>query len=148
MSLRLIAIAATCAVLIGASVGGADAQSDGTRFTLSGVLVVEGGGRAWLQEPSLTRNEVVSVRLGEEIGPYRLTGIFDDRVELAGPSGKFSVRLAGALGPVTAASPEPSAPVPAPVAAAPAQEQREAVPGRISPQDFASFLQGFPRIQH
>lgn len=111
-------------------------------------MVVEGGGRAWLQEPSLTRNEIVSVRLGEEIGPYRLTGIFNDRVELAGPSGKFSVRLAGAVGPVTAASPESSAPVPAPVAAAPAPpDQREVSPGRISPQDFASFLQGFPRIQ-
>lgn len=100
------------AILIGAVIAGgvADAQSvapAGPRFMLSGVVVVEGGGRAWLQEPTLTKNQVVSVRPGESIGPYRLTKVLDDRVEMAGPGGAFVVLLAGASGPATVATPQP-----------------------------------------
>ena len=103
-------LAAAWLVLIVAGV--ADAQSAAPRFMLSGVVVVEGGGRAWLQEPSLTKNQIVALRPGESIGPYRLTKILDDRVELAGPQGTFVVLLAGAQGPATVAAP---APRPAPV---------------------------------
>ena len=92
--------------------GAATAQSVGPQFMLSGVVVVEGGGRAWLQEPVLTQNQVVSLRPGESIGPYRLTKILDDRVELVGPNGTFSVMLAGAQGPATAAAPQPPRPAP------------------------------------
>ena len=123
---RLMLIAAMWAALIGASAGSADAQS-AERFILTGVVFVEGGtGRAWLQEPTLTHNEIVSVRLGDSIGPYRLTKVLEDRVELEGPAGKLSVRLAGTPGPATAAAlatPAPPAPqlasapdVPAPAA--------------------------------
>ena len=97
--MRGILAAAICNIGLVIADGAADAQSvapSGPQFTLSGVVVVEGGGRAWLQEPVLTQNEIVAVRPGENIGPYRLTKILEDRVELAGPSGTFSVRLAGA----------------------------------------------------
>jgi hypothetical protein len=113
VSRRLVLVAAACAVLIGASVGSVGAQAP--QFVLSGVLVVEGGGRAWLQEPSLTQNQIVSVRVGDSVGPYVLTKVLDDRVEMKGPSGPFMVRLAG--GPGTASAPVPVAPpAPAPVA--------------------------------
>jgi len=113
----VLAAAGWLVLVVAASL--ADAQSvapAGPRFTLSGVVVVEGGGRAWLQEPLLTQNQIVAVRPGESIGPYRLTKILDDRVELAGPGGTFAVRLAGAPGPATVAAP---APRPAPAREAP-----------------------------
>lgn len=114
--MRGILAAATLIALVVAA-GAADAQAP--RFTLSGVVVVEGGGRAWLQEPVLTQNQIVAVRPGESIGPYRVTKILDDRVVLAGPSGTFSVLLAGAPGPATAASPPPPRPAPVREAAPP-----------------------------
>ena len=111
MSRRLILIAATWAALVGVMAGSADAQSE--RFILSGVVFVEGGGAglAWLQEPSLTQDQVVTLRQGDSIGPYRLTKILEDQVELEGPGGKFSVPLSGAS--ATAAKsqePHPQAP--------------------------------------
>jgi len=102
--MRGILAAATWILLVVAA-GVADAQSVAPRFVLSGVVVVEGGGRAWLQEPLLTKNQIVALRPGESIGPYRLTKILDDRVELAGPQGAFVVLLAGAQGPATVAAP-------------------------------------------
>ena len=107
-------LAAVMWIVLTGVAGVADAQSvapAGPRFTLSGVVVVEGGGRAWLQEPSLTKNQIVAVRPGESIGSYRLTKILDDRIELAGPDGTFVVLLAGAQGPATVAVPAPR-PVP------------------------------------
>jgi hypothetical protein len=105
-------ILAAAGLVLVVAAGVADAQSVTPRFILSGVVVVEGGGRAWLQEPSLTKNQIVALRPGESIGPYRLTKILDDRVELAGPQGAFVVLLAGVQGPATVAAP---APKPAPV---------------------------------
>ena len=120
---RLMLIAAMWAALISASAGSADAQS-AERFILTGVVFVEGGtGRAWLQEPTLTHNEVVSVRPGDSIGPYRLTKVLEDRVELEGPAGKFVVRLAGPAGAATVAAskePQPQPPTPGLGATAPA----------------------------
>jgi len=115
---RLIVIAMTWAALVTVTTSGADAQSPaGTRFTLTGVVFVEGGtGRAWLVEPSLTQNQVVSVRPGDNIGAYRLSRVLEDRVEMEGPSGKFVVLLAGtpaAATPVTQAPPR-QAPAPVP----------------------------------
>jgi hypothetical protein len=104
-------LAATTWLVLVVAAGAADAQH-GPQFTLSGVVVVEGGGRAWLQEPVLTQNQVVALRPGENIGPYRLTRILGDRVEMAGPNGTFAVMLAGVQGPATAAAPPPT---PAPV---------------------------------
>jgi hypothetical protein len=83
-------------------------------FVLSGVISVEGGGGlAWLQEPTLTNNQVRAVRRGDSIGAYRLTEIFEDRVELEGPAGKIFVPLYSAQaapGPQTAAAPAPTPP--------------------------------------
>jgi hypothetical protein len=139
-------IAATWAVLIGASAGSVDAQSGapaGTQFMLTGVVVVEGGGgRAWLQEPTLTHNEIVTVRPGDSIGPYRLTKVLQDRVELEGPAGKFFVRLSGAPGPATAAAgPPPPAPLQEP---APVTEREQTPPvdlgtARVTRFDFRDF---------
>ena len=108
MSRRMMAIAAMWAALVGADAGGVDAQS-GERFVLTGVVFVEGGaGRAWLLEPTLTQNQVVPLRPGDSLGPYRLTKVLEDRVELEGPAGTFSVRLTGPSGtPAVAANPEP-----------------------------------------
>ena len=108
--MRGILAAVICSIGLIIAAAAADAQSvapSGPQFTLSGVVVVEGGGRAWLQEPVLTQNETVAVRPGENIGPYRVTRILEDRVVLVGPSGTFSVLLAGAPGPATVAAPAP-----------------------------------------
>jgi hypothetical protein len=109
---RILAAAAWTVAVVATAAGVAYAQSP--RFTLSGVVVVEGGGRAWLQEPQLTNNQPVSVRPGETIGPYRLTKVLEDRVELEGPGGTIAVLLAGVQAPVTpvAAAPKPFQPAP------------------------------------
>ena len=148
MSRRLMLIAATWAALVGAGASLVDAQSMtpvGTQFMLTGVVFVEGGaGRAWLQEPTLTQNQVVSVRPGESIGPYRLKKILEDRVELEGPTGTFSVLLAGASGPATAAaSPSlvPQAPAPGSGAApqAPMAIVKQLPPGYSAPPPVTTF---------
>jgi len=96
-------IASTCVVLVGVAAASASAQAE--RFVLTGVVSVEGGGGvAWLQEPTITQDRVVTARVGESIGPYKLTKILEDQVELEGPQGKFSVPLAGGSAPATAST--------------------------------------------
>ena len=64
------------------------------RFVVSGVVLLEGNdGLAWLQEPTLTGNRAVALRPGQNVGPYRLTGVFEDRVELDGPNGKVRIPI-------------------------------------------------------
>jgi hypothetical protein len=64
----------------------------GESFVLSGLIIFEaGGGLAYLQEPSLTGDRSVALRVSESIGPYRLTRILEDRVVLEGPSGTVLV---------------------------------------------------------
>jgi len=112
VSRRAMFIATTWVAVVGAMAGGAHAQAE-ERFVLSGVVFVEGGrGVAWLQEPTLTKNQVVTVRPGDSIGPYRLTKILEDQVELEGPAGKFSVPLAGVPGTATAAASQGQLPAP------------------------------------
>jgi len=110
---KILTVVAWAVFVVAAASGAADAQVE-PRFTLTGVVVVEGGGRAWLQEPQFTQNQPVAMRPGETIGPYRLTKIFEDRVELVGPAGTISVLLAGVSGPaaVAAVPPRPTAPPP------------------------------------
>ena len=100
---RFLIVAAWAVAAFAGAAGAAGAQTP--NFTLSGLVVVDGGGRAWLQEPVLTQNQPVGLRPGESIGPYRLTKILDDRVELAGPSGTFTVLLAGVQGATAAVAP-------------------------------------------
>ena len=145
---RILTVVAWAVVVIAAAARVADAQTP--QFTLSGLVVVEGGGRAWLQEPVLTQNQPVALRPGESIGPYRLTNIFEDRVELAGPSGTISVLLAGIQGVTTAAPSAPPQPSPATVSAVADPSHRvlplgpplaELPPG--TPRvDFGSLLRG------
>jgi hypothetical protein len=105
---RLILIAATWAAVVGLVAGSAQAQSPtppGGQFVLVGVVVLEGGrGLAWVQEPNFTNNKVVTVRLGDSVGPYRVTKILTHQVELTGPGGPVSVPLAGSPGAVSVAS--------------------------------------------
>jgi hypothetical protein len=109
---RMLTVFACAVVVIAAAAGAVYAQQ--AQFTLTGLVFVEGGGRAWLQEPVLTQNQPVALRPGESIGPYRLTKIYDDRVELAGPGGAITVMLAGVQGPAVAmpVTPQPVAPLP------------------------------------
>src|SRR2546428_9412210 len=57
VSKRFRVIVATGMTLAAMSAANADAQfGPGTQFSLTGVVVVEGQSRVWLQEPSLTQN--------------------------------------------------------------------------------------------
>ena len=108
MKRRLVLIAATWAAVVGLVAGSAQAQSPtppGGQFLLVGVVMLEGGrGLAWMQEPNFTSNKVVTVRLGDSVGPYRVTKILTHQVELEGPGGTISVPLAGSPGTVSVAS--------------------------------------------
>lgn len=108
MRRRLVLIAATWAAVVGLVTGGANAQSEtppGGQFVLVGVVLLEGGrGLAWVQEPNFTGNKVVTVRLGDSVGPYRVTKILTHQVELTGPGGTISVPLAGSPSAVSVAS--------------------------------------------
>jgi hypothetical protein len=105
---RLILIAATWAAVVGLVAGSAHAQSPtppGGQFVLVGVVLLEGGrGLAFVQEPNFTNNKVVTVRLGDSVGPYRVTKILTHQVELTGPGGTVSIPLAGLPGAVSVAS--------------------------------------------
>jgi hypothetical protein len=152
---RILAIAAWAVLVVATATGGAHAQLGGPQFTLTGVVVVEGGGRAWLQEPQLTQNQTVALRPGETIGPYRLTKIFEDRVELVGPGGTFAVPLAGIAAPAPVAAAPPPRPSPPPAEPAPTTGPDRVVilpPGPpLAPLppgtprvDFGSLLRGGP----
>lgn len=108
MKRRLILIAATWAAVVGLVAGSAHAQSPtppGGQFVVVGVVLLEGGrGLAWVQEPKFTNNKVVTVRLGDSVGPYRVTKILSHQVELTGPGGTISVPLAGSPSAVSVAS--------------------------------------------
>lgn len=108
MRRRLILIAATWAAVVGLVAGSAHAQSPtpaGGQFVLIGVVMLEGErGLAFVQEPNFTNNKVVTVRLGDSVGPYRVTKILTHQVELTGPGGTISIPLAGLPGAVGVAS--------------------------------------------
>ncbi len=108
MRRRLILIAATWAAVVGLVAGSAQAQAPtppSGQFVLVGVVLLEEGrGLAWVQEPNFTNNKVVTVRLGDSVGPYRVTKILTHQVELTGPGGTVSVPLAGLPGAVSVAS--------------------------------------------
>ena len=108
MRRRLILIAATWAAVVGLVAGSAHAQAPtppGGQFVLVGVVLLEEGrGLAWVQEPNFTNNKVVTVRLSDSVGPYRVTKILTHQVELAGPGGTIFVPLAGLPGTVGVAS--------------------------------------------
>jgi hypothetical protein len=108
MRRRLILIAATWAAVVGLVAGSAHAQSPtppGGQIVLVGVVLLEGErGLAFVQDPNFTDNKVVTVRLGDSVGPYRVTKILTHKVELTGPGGAVSIPLAGLPGAVSVAS--------------------------------------------
>lgn len=108
MKTRLILIAATWAVVVGVAVGSAHAQAPtqpGGQFSLIGVVMLEGGRNlAFIQEPNLTNDKVVAVRLGDNVGPYRVTKILTHQVELTGSGGTVVIPLAGLPGAVVVVS--------------------------------------------
>lgn len=113
---KSIALVTVAFALIGTSAiqvhGQGNAQPAVERFVLTGLIFLDSAsGVAWMQEPNLTGNRAVAVRVGESIGPYRLTKVLEDRVELEGPAGKVLVPLRNEQGsPATAvASAAPSA---------------------------------------
>ncbi len=109
---NVIALAAASLVLLGAT-----ARASAAEFVLSGLVAYDNGdGVALLQEPNLTQNKIVTLHRGDSVGPWKLTRILEDRVELEGPGGKVFVALGTAVGsgaPVTASSvATPGAPSP------------------------------------
>ena len=108
-SILLILLGAT-----GAGVSGQPSTPGAERFVLTGMVVWSGNeGVAWLQEPDLTRNELVTLRIGESVGPWKLTRFLDNGIELEGPTGKVLVPLYNTGGggtAVAAGAPAGSAP--------------------------------------
>jgi hypothetical protein len=99
----MIVVIAAAGMIASMAAGAAYAQSN-ERFVLSGLISIEGDrGLAWLQEPTYTNDKIIVVRVGDNIGPYRLTKILDDQIELVGPAGKVAIPLAGTGGPVNVA---------------------------------------------
>lgn len=94
----LVALAAVLSALCGATAtGSAQVGAPVERFVLSGLVVSDGGeGVAWLEESNLTQGRVVALRRGDNLGPWKLTRILEDRVELEGPAGKVFVPVSNA----------------------------------------------------
>jgi len=103
---RVLMVAAMVVAVVGVFGGSAQpGVASNEQFVLTGIVYVEGGqGVAWLQEPTFTNGKVLTLRPGDQIGPYRLTKILEDQVELQGPGGKISVPLAGSGGAISVAT--------------------------------------------
>src|SRR5262249_29392648 len=124
---KIVALATMAFTLFGAIpvfAEGGDAAANA--FILSGLVVYDDGdGRAWIQEKTLTQNQVVVLKRGQSVGPWKLTRIMPGRVELDGPGGTISVLLSDGSGGGTRSAavgaPASSAPAttPPPVAATP-----------------------------
>ncbi len=115
---------------------GQSARPAEERFVVVGLMLVDGApGLAWLVEPRLTQNRAVAVRPGESVGPYQVTRILDDRVELTGPAGVVWVPVLTTGGGSVVASAGPVGPspeaAPSPLAALPPAEHMEALKQRI-----------------
>ena len=112
-------ISVVLSILLGATSAAVSAQPGAPgaeRFVLTGMVVWSGNeGVAWLQEPDLTRNEIVALRIGESVGPWKLTRFLDNGIELEGPAGKVLIPLHNAGGGGTAvAAGAPAGPAAAP----------------------------------
>jgi hypothetical protein len=119
----LLVFATALLALTAATATTASAQATATpaeRFVLSGVVAYDDGdGKAWLQEPRLTGDRVVLVRRGDSVGPWRVTAILRNRVELQGPGGTVVVPLHNAGGTAVATSGAPAASAPSQPPSAP-----------------------------
>ena len=89
-------ISSVLLILLGATGSGVRAAGGPgrERFVLTGMVVwSEKEGVAWLQEPEFTRNAIVAVRIGQNVGPWKLTRFLENGVELDGPAGKVLIPL-------------------------------------------------------
>ena len=135
-------------MLLGATSAGVLAQPGAPgseRFVLTGMVVWSGNeGVAWLQEPDLTRNEMVALRIGERVGPWKLTRFLDNGVELEGPAGKVLIPLhnAGGGGGSAVAAGAPAGPAPVAPSAARVLPRGEA-PRVASPPAAVSAEPGY-----
>lgn len=144
MSRRLVLVAAATwwVALVGAMTGGAHAQDPAQvateGFVLTGLVVDGADGLAWLREPTYTENAIIPVRPGDTVGPYRVSRILDDRIELEGPGGTLSVLLSGA------GSPAVAEPTPQPSRREPAQQptrRARTLPAGVTPGPVALPMQ-------
>jgi hypothetical protein len=115
----VLTLCAVISVAAGRAHGQGISQPAPERFVVSGVIVLEdGAGMAWLREPALTGDQVVALRPGDSVGPYRLTKILADRIELEGPAGKILLPiydgLRAPLTSVASANPGTSRSIPSP----------------------------------
>lgn len=93
---KLVALTTVGLALLGPTIVVSAQVPAGEGFVLSGLVVLDGGdGSVWLQQPTLTKNEIVRVRRGDSVGPWRVSRILGDRVELEGPAGTVNYVILG-----------------------------------------------------
>lgn len=131
---RLMILMGVLAALLGPlPARGQAARPAEEQFVAVGVMLVDGApGLAWLLEPRLTQNRPMAVRQGESIGPYQVTRILDDRVELTGPGGPVWVPLLTTGGSVVASA-GPIGPSAAPAATPTPARSRASADGSAVP---------------
>src|SRR5438874_6116420 len=87
------------ALALGLGVGAGDvafAQNVPTSFVLSGVVIdAQGAARAIVEDPQWTGGRSVMLRVGDQIGPYRVVSIAPDHAVLQGPGEPLRLRLSG-----------------------------------------------------
>jgi hypothetical protein len=118
--------------VLGVADAAVSAQPGAERFVLTGLVVWSGQeGVAWLQEPNLTQNQIVALRIGESLGPWKLARFLDNGIELDGPAGKVLIPLQNAgAGGTAVASGAPAGPASGtapPAGAAPQDDTARAV---------------------
>ena len=67
-------------------------------LVLTGVVIAGDRALGFVQDPNLTKNKIVTVRRGDTVGPYTVIAIESDRINLQGPTGLFTIRLARQTG--------------------------------------------------
>ena len=144
-------ISVVLSILLGATSAAVSAQPGAPgaeRFVLTGMVVWSGNeGVAWLQEPDLTRNEMVALRIGQSVGPWKLTRFLDNGIELEGPAGKVLIPLYNAGGGGTAVAAGAPAGSAAPAAATQPQDDASRVatqPAPVSPAPGSAWESNRP----
>jgi hypothetical protein len=82
-------------------------------LVLTGVVIAGEKALGFVQDPKLTDNKIVAVRKGDTLGPYTVTAIESDRMNLEGPNGPVTIRLARQTGTSVGATPQASSSDPA-----------------------------------
>jgi len=127
-----------------APAGAIAAAPTAPRPFLLGVVLADGGSRAYLQDP--TTRKVFGYGLGDTVAGGRLEAIREDRVVIARPEGTIEVMLRDPSKPRPPAPVAPAAPRPAedPGAAPPAAPGARPVPPGVPPQTFPQLTPQTP----